>query len=271
MPLISLPRTLHEKPWGRTDVPKCFCQDSSRIGEVWYQHAHVSLPLLTKWLFTSDRLSIQVHPNDHQAQAAGLKRGKEEWWLVVDAEPGACLGIGTICELSADDLHRSVQDGSLGQLFDWRPVRAGDWFHIAPGTVHAIGGGITLVESPQDADVTYRLFDYGRPRELHLERGIGVSKARPFDDPRHGSLRFGEIGASSLLSACEHFEVFWGGGLQPRPDRRGPVWVIPVSGTMRTEVDDVSLGAVAFGEFSGRETFSADFGGLFACAITRAF
>ena len=266
MTWVSLRRVPHEKPWGRTDLPDCFGQDSRKIGEVWYQHPECSLPLLIKWLFTSDRLSIQVHPNDQQAQAAGLKCGKEEWWMVVDAEPGACLGIGTKSELDPEELRTAVQDSSLGHLIDWRPVQSGDWFHITPGTVHAIGGGVTLIEIQQDSDVTYRLFDYGRPRELHLDQAIEVSEARPFKDTRQGSIRSGIMCGNGLLAACAHFEVFWGNGPKPNPDRRGVAWVIPVSGTMWTESEDFSSGLVAFGGFNGSERFSNDFGGLFAYA-----
>lgn len=266
MSLVSLPRTLHEKPWGRTDIPKCFGLDSRRIGEAWYQHETVPLPLLIKWLFTSERLSIQVHPDDMQAQAEGLERGKEEWWLVVDAEPGACLGIGTKVELGPDDLRLAIANGSLEQLIDWRPVRSGDWFHIAPGTVHAIGGGVTLIEIQQDSDTTYRLFDYGRPRELHLEQGLAVGKARPFDDKRQGSLQIGATEGSRLLSACAHFEVYWGSGNQPLPDQPGAAWVIPIDGTMCVAGKGFARGMVVFGELTGSESFSDDFGGLFAYA-----
>lgn len=266
MSWVALTSSLHEKPWGRTDIPEYFGQTSCRIGEVWYQHAQLPLPLLTKWLFTSDRLSIQVHPDDAQAQIVGLERGKEEWWMVVDAEPDARLGIGTKVELSPEDLRCAIADGSLEQLIDWRPVRSGDWFHITPGTVHAIGEGVALIEIQQNSDVTYRLFDYGRPRELHLEQGLAVSKARPFKDERHGSLQSGKAERSRLLSACAHFEVYWGSGPQPRPDRPGAAWVIPVAGTIKTETEDFSAGMVAFGEFRGDEEFSKNFEGLFAFA-----
>ena len=74
-------------------------------------------------------------------------------------------------------LDREARDGSLEQSMDWKPVKAGDFFYIPAGTVHAIGPGLTLVEVQQNNDVTYRLYDYGRPRELHLEDGVAVSRA----------------------------------------------------------------------------------------------
>lgn len=180
MTMTPLPKTFVEKPWGRIDLPNGFDADGRRIGEVWFDRADVPLPVLIKWLFTSERLSVQVHPNDAQARARGLSSGKEECWFVVDAEPGATLGIGTKMPLSSDELRAAAQSGEIEHLLDWKAVTPGDWFHIPPCTVHAIGAGVTLVEVQQNADITYRLYDYGRPRELHLDDGVMVSEARPF-------------------------------------------------------------------------------------------
>jgi mannose-6-phosphate isomerase len=177
-----------EKPWGRTDLPSAFgAPDGQRVGEVWYETPDSApLPLLVKWLFTSEKLSIQVHPNDAEAHARGLPSGKEECWYIVDAEPGAVLGIGMIRPLDTDELRAASLSGEIERLMDWKPVKAGDYFYIPAGTVHAIGAGITLVEVQQYADITYRLYDYGRPRELHLDDGVAVSKAAPYTDPRAG-------------------------------------------------------------------------------------
>jgi len=171
-----------EKPWGRDSLPALFPDAGDRrIGEVWFdgpegQHP----PVLVKYLFTSERLSIQVHPNDDQGRDRGLAGGKSECWLVLDAEPGATLGMGTLDVLDGETLRASALDGRIEQLMDWKPVKAGDFFYIPAGTVHAIGAGIVLVEVQQNVDVTYRLYDYGRPRELHLEDGVAVSIARPY-------------------------------------------------------------------------------------------
>ena len=185
---MNLHRHLVEKPWGRSDVPAAFGEvQGRRIGEVWYQGAgRDQLPLLVKWLFTSEKLSIQVHPNDVQAQDRGLASGKEECWFIVHAEPGAVLGIGTKQSLSADKLRSAALSGEIEPLMDWKPVSAGDYYYIPAGTIHAIGAGITLIEVQQYADVTYRLFDYGRPRELHLDDGVAVSVAAPYADVRSG-------------------------------------------------------------------------------------
>jgi len=171
-----------EKPWGRTDLPTIFADGSGRrIGEVWFQSGDGSdLPLLVKYIFTSEPLSIQVHPNDAQALDKGLPRGKEEIWYVLDCEPGATLGIGLTVAMTPDQFRVAAEDGLLEQWIDWKPVKPGDCYFIPAGTVHAIGAGITLVEIQQNVDFTYRLYDYGRPRELHLEDGIAVSRLLPY-------------------------------------------------------------------------------------------
>jgi mannose-6-phosphate isomerase len=171
-----------EKPWGRTDLPSIFpAADGRRIGEVWFENADGrDLPLLVKYIFTSERLSIQVHPDDAEARARGLTRGKEEIWFILDCEPGATLGIGLTESMTAQQFRAAAEDGSIEQWIDWKPVKPGDCYFIPAGTVHAIGAGITLVEIQQNADVTYRLYDYGRPRELHLDDGVSVSLLMPY-------------------------------------------------------------------------------------------
>ncbi len=160
---MKLAKHLVEKPWGRTDIPAQFGDiNGRRIGEIWYEAPDGRpLPILVKWLFTSEKLSIQVHPNDDQARARGLPSGKEECWYIVDAEPGAVLGMGTTQPLNSAELRAASLSGEIEQLMDWKPVKAGDYFYIPAGTVHAIGAGITLVEVQQYADITYRLYDYG--------------------------------------------------------------------------------------------------------------
>ena len=179
---MKLERRYVEKPWGRTQLPPMFDgPESKRIGEVWFTNG-AELPLLAKYIFTSERLSIQVHPNDEQARARGLPQGKSECWYILDAEPGATLGLGLNREIGKDELRHAALDGSIEELMDWRAVQTGDFVFVPSGTVHAIGAGISLLEFQQNSDVTYRLYDYGRPRELHLEDGVAVSNAAPFPD-----------------------------------------------------------------------------------------
>lgn len=179
---MKLERRYVEKPWGRTELPPIFDPPpGERIGEVWFA-GDAELPLLAKYIFTSERLSIQVHPNDAQARERGLAQGKSECWYILDAEPGATLGLGLKRKVARDELRTAALDGSIEQLMDWRPVASGDFVFVPSGTVHAIGAGISLLEFQQNSDVTYRLYDYGRPRELHLGDGIAVSNAEPFDE-----------------------------------------------------------------------------------------
>jgi mannose-6-phosphate isomerase len=133
-------------------------------------------PLLVKMLFPDAKLSVQVHPDDVQAQAIGLHRGKTECWYVLEAEPGAAVALGLKEGTTLDAVAAAVQDGSMESLMHMEPVAVGDMIFVDAGTVHAIGPGVVLLETQQTCDVTYRLFDYGRPRELHLEQGLAVTK-----------------------------------------------------------------------------------------------
>ena len=226
---MELHRHFVEKPWGRTDLPPAFAAPAGqRVGEVWYETPDSApLPLLVKWLFTSEKLSIQVHPSDAEAQASGLPSGKEECWYIVDAEPGAVLGIGTVRPLDSEELRAASLSGEIEQLIDWKPVKAGDYFYIPAGTVHAIGAGITLIEVQQYADITYRLYDYGRPRELHLDDGVAVSKAVPYADPRSG-----QVAGNAKLVDGPYFRLWMvadADGLAAVPDD-AVRWVVPLSG-----------------------------------------
>jgi mannose-6-phosphate isomerase len=158
--------------WGTTDLLPWFPVPDKKIGEVWFD---ADLPLLVKFVFTSDRLSVQVHPNDDFASAHEDSRGKTEMWYVMRADPGARIAIGFRESLSRDRLRESALSGEVEGLLNWLEVQAGDAFLIPAGTVHAIGGGIALCEIQQHSDITYRLYDYGRPRELHLEKAIQVA------------------------------------------------------------------------------------------------
>jgi len=201
--------------------------DGRKIGEVWFT-SDGDEPLLLKWLFTSERLSVQVHPNDEQARQRGLARGKTECWYIVDAEPGATLGLGLTREVDEAELRAAALDGSIEQLLDWRSVEAGEFFFVPPGTIHAIGDGLTLIEFQQNADVTYRLYDYGRPRELHLEDGVAVSLRGPY--PPRLATKVGD-GPEVLVDGPQFTLLQAVDGLAPKNGlaefRR---WIIPVEG-----------------------------------------
>nr|WP_211371635.1 class I mannose-6-phosphate isomerase [Altericroceibacterium indicum] len=157
-----------------------------RIGEIWFEPPAALPQLLGKYIFTSDKLSVQVHPSDAQTQALGLgNQGKEECWLVIDAEPGAVLGVGFKQGLDGKTMRAAALDGSIEDMLEWHPVEAGDFFYIPANTVHAIGGGISLIEMQQNSDITYRLYDYGRPRELHLDEAAAVAQLQRYDESLH--------------------------------------------------------------------------------------
>lgn len=231
------------KPWGRSVLPPPFSNPGGEpIGEIWFEpETGPLLPLLTKYLFTSEKLSIQVHPDDSEAQARGLSGGKEECWLVLDAEPGATLGIGTLHPLGSDALREAALSGEIESLIDWKPVRRGDLYYIPAGTVHAIGEGVSLIEVQQNADVTYRLYDYGRPRELHLDDGVAVSRAAPYPAQLHRNIDFGR---DQMLVDGPHFSLMLTGEENARLKGTGPLLIIPIAGsvTARAGGEPIAVG-----------------------------
>jgi mannose-6-phosphate isomerase len=140
--------------------------------------AAAEFPLLVKMLFPDAKLSVQVHPDDAEAQAIGLPRGKTECWYVLEAEPGATIALGLKAGTTIDSMRAAIADGSMESLMEWVPVTVGEMIFVDAGTVHAIGPGVVLLETQQTCDTTYRLYDYGRPRELHLEKGLAISKLK---------------------------------------------------------------------------------------------
>lgn len=167
------------KVWGRYHLPAPFAAPSvERIGEIWFEPPPEIPQVLVKYLFTSEKLSVQVHPSD--ANALPGEAGKEECWLVLDAEPDARLAIGFEREVTPEEIAAAARDGSIEQLLTWHPASAGDLFYLPAGTVHAIGPGLALVEVQQNSDTTFRLYNYGHPRALHLERAIAAADGRPY-------------------------------------------------------------------------------------------
>lgn len=229
-----------EKPWGRTELPPMFsASGGKRIGEIWFTGAS-DAPVLVKYIFTSERLSIQVHPNDDEARARGLKSGKEECWYILDADPGAKLGLGLKREIARDWLREAALDGSIEALMNWKPVVAGDFFYVPAGTVHAIGGGLSLLEFQQNADVTYRLYDYGRPRELHLDDGLAVANPKPYpmQYARHVS-----PGEPAVLVDGPLFSLVQAvGGKPPRNVANCRRWVMPVDSEVSATGDSAGPG-----------------------------
>ncbi len=183
--ILKLDTKIVEKPWGRRGIDERFGVDSERqVGEIWFEPpAERPLDVMAKYLFTTERLSIQVHPDDATAQARGYARGKDECWLVLDVAEDAELGIGTVREAEPAEVLAAARDGSIVDLIDWRKPERGDFIYNPAGTIHALGPGLTVIEIQQAVDLTYRLYDYGRPRELHLDESAAVVVARPHFHP----------------------------------------------------------------------------------------
>ena len=234
------------KPWGRTDIPEQFGGSSDeRLGEIWFEREEGGSddPLLVKYLFTSERLSVQVHPDDASAWKAGHSCGKDEAWVVLSAEPGAGIGIGLDRPTSPQDLRSAALDGSIAGMLDWREVEAGDAFYSPAGTLHSIGAGLTLLEVQQNCDVTYRLYDFGRPRELHLDQGVAAART----DSAVGKSVERTVGnGRSVVAQGPKFtlERWRSGPGRIEASKAEPLWLIPTQDTVaanRTALPSASV------------------------------
>ena len=210
-PLLMKPM-FDPRPWGRFDLSPIYSRKfSERIGESWltgdncvvqngplqgkslaglavqYKRELVGdaprdgdrFPLLMKFLFPAEKLSVQVHPDDSAAEEIGEPCGKTECWYVAHADPGAEIGLGLKPGTRCADFERAIHENRAEELLNWIPVFAGDMVYVAGGTVHTLGPGSIIVETQQQSDTTFRLYDYGRPRELHLKHGLRVIKEEP--------------------------------------------------------------------------------------------
>ena len=209
---LLMPPAFDPRPWGTFDLSPIYPNHkfSERIGEAWLTGddcqaingplAKRSLsdlseefgpalvgtaardpnrfPLLLKFLFPEEKLSVQVHPDDATAQRFGEPWGKTECWYVAHAKSGAKIALGLKTGVTAAQLEQAIREKRAEELLNWINIYQGEMIYVAGGTVHTIGGGAVLVETQQQSDTTYRLYDYGRPRELHLERGLASVKER---------------------------------------------------------------------------------------------
>jgi mannose-6-phosphate isomerase len=221
-----------EKPWGRTELWPGFANTTGKkIGEVWFQTAEGTDPdLLVKYLFTSEKLSIQVHEDDASAHAAGHERGKDEAWIILDAAPDSTIAQGLHEVVSGEALRAAALDGSIETLVDWKPVHKGAVIYSPARTIHAIGADLTLIEVQQNVDLTYRLYDYGRPRELHLDKGIAVSDPKPFE-----VVDTGHVAGPGQKILCEGGKFVmerwsWDGARTVTMPDGVPGWLIPIAG-----------------------------------------
>ena len=236
--MLKLTTKIVDKPWGRRGIDPRFGVDPDRqVGEVWFEPpVGLTLDVMAKYLFTTERLSIQVHPDDATARKRGYPRGKDECWIVLDAAEDAELGIGTVRNVPPAELMEAARDGSIVDLMDWRRPKRGDFIYNPAETIHALGPGLTIMEIQQAVDLTYRLYDYGRPRELHLKEAEDVVHARPHSNPLDTNVD----GESRVLVDGPHFGVAWCvGAPSALPPAMRDIQLLPI---------DAAVGDVAPGE-----------------------
>lgn len=236
-----------DKPWGKRGIDSRFGVDPDRqVGEIWFEPPKGrELDVMVKYLFTTERLSIQVHPDDEAARERGHPRGKDECWIVLDVADNAELGIGTVREVEPDQLMGAARDGSIVDLIDWRRPAKGDFIYNPAGTIHALGPGLTIMEIQQAVDLTYRLFDYGRPRELHLHEAAEVVRPEPHSNPLDSRVN----DKSRVLVDGPQFGVAWCAGEPPElPEVMRDVQLLPI---------DEPLGIVKPGECALIDTGAA--------------
>ncbi len=179
----ALVQVVH-KPWGSTDLLPWshVLSDGEAVGELWFQRPVLTAPpsaLLLKLLFTKEALSIQVHPDDALAHSIGLAHGKSEAWYILSASPGAEVAIGLKRQLTAGQLRASIEDGSIADSVHWHRVQKGDAVFVPAGAIHSIGPGLVIAEIQQRSDATFRLFDYNRQRELHMDNAVAAAHPGP--------------------------------------------------------------------------------------------
>jgi mannose-6-phosphate isomerase len=200
------------RPWGTLDLAPIYPNHkfNEKIGEAWLTGDHCVVkggpfanrslsslseefgsalvgtaaadsrrfPLLMKFLFPEDKLSVQVHPDDRTAQRFGEPWGKTECWYVAHARAGAQIALGLRAGVTRAQFEKSIEEQRAEEFLNWIDISSGDMIYVAGGTVHTLGAGAVIVETQQQSDTTYRLYDYGRPRELHLEYGIASIKEK---------------------------------------------------------------------------------------------
>lgn len=243
-----------QKPWGVADLRPWNRVDhdgNHLVGEIWYERAGSAgsdPSLLLKLLFTSQPLSIQVHPDDAYAQAMGLACGKTEAWYILSAAPGARVALGLKKRLAPRQLREAVDDGSIAGLVAWRPVVPGDVVFVPAGTIHAIGAGLVIAEIQQRSDATFRMFDFGRKRDLHVADAIAVANAGPADADLKTKRLTDE---RTLLLSNPHFafeRIDLAPGSLFHLEAEHETWLLVVKGKARAASFDVAMGDAVFAQ-----------------------
>jgi mannose-6-phosphate isomerase len=254
------------KPWGVADLRPWSNagDDANPIGEIWYERSDstaVSPSLLLKLLFTNQPLSIQVHPDDAYAQSIGLPNGKTEAWYVLSATPEAKVALGLKRRVSPEQLRHAIEDGSISDLVVWQAAHPGDTIFVAAGTIHAIGAGLVIAEIQQRSDATFRLFDHGRGRELHIDKALAVANAGPADF----CVTPTRLADTRTLLVSNSYFTFERIDLAPNSawslEAIHETWLLVISGSARAGSFDVTTGDAIFAQ-SDRVNIRAGTDGL---------
>ena len=207
-------------------------------------------PLLIKTIFAKEKLSVQVHPDDAMARRNGQPRGKTECWYALAAEPGAEVAVGLKSGTTLVQIEEKIRAGTLEDRLNMLPVAAGDMIYVDAGTVHAIWPGSILLETQQNSDVTYRMYDYGRPRQLHIEKSLEATKLVT----RAGKVAPLELADRTVLIDVEYFRIeripvngkLTSECLRGASGKRGLAYLFAASGTARltgTKFEPIDLPA----------------------------
>jgi mannose-6-phosphate isomerase len=241
------------KPWGVADL-KPWSQVATNgvpIGEIWFERALGAArapALLLKLLFTSQPLSIQVHPGDLYAQSLGFATGKTEAWYILHAATDAAVGLGLTATLTEAQLRSAINDETITDLLAWQCVAPNDLVAVPAGTIHAVGAGLVIAEIQQRADITFRMFDYGRGRELHTNNAMAVAVRAPAN-AQASAIRISEhremlvSNSSFIVERCQ---------LSARTnwliEAKRETWLLVLSGNARLGSHSLAPGDVVFGE-----------------------
>jgi mannose-6-phosphate isomerase len=240
------------KPWGSSDLRPWgeIPRDGEPVGELWFERLGETREsaLLLKLLYTTQPLSIQVHPDDQYARSIGLAHGKTEAWYVLSATPDARVGVGLKWALTTSQYRKAIEDGSIADLVQWRHVQRDDVILVPAGTIHAIGPGLVIVEIQQRSDTTFRIFDYGRKRELQIDKAVAAADPSPATgQPVARKL----TDARRLLVADPHF-VLEQWSLPPRSvwdlAADGETWIYAMRGNAQIGPFDVAAAGAIFVE-----------------------
>ena len=199
-------------PFAGMPLPEALKQAPAFCGA--HAAGFADFPILIKFIDARDDLSVQVHPTADYCRRTGRGQSKTECWYIIDCDPGASLLLGFRKEISEADFRKAIAENTLTELVQRVPVKPGDFFFIESGTLHAICKGILLAEVQESSNTTYRIYDYdrrgadGKPRELHVDDALAVTKRAPYTQPDYCKGDSLYTDGKTLLADCPLFKVW---------------------------------------------------------------